>query len=242
LPDPVPGFAVIELFTSEGCSSCPGADRFLNALTHEVRARRLPVYTLAFHVDYWDRLKTRHGVWADPFSSPTCTKRQTAYAKAPTARRKGVRYTPQFLINGVTPSKLSADGFRQLLKRHLSAKPSVRLSIEAEWKQGKVLTRYSVGDAPASAMLVLAVVERGLTSKVTAGENVGKTLAHENVVRIFAELDIGKRASGIHSLRLPSGLRVGNASLVAFVQERPGMAVVAARQVGLSPPESGAGK
>src|SRR6476620_3102500 len=87
------GFAVVELFTSEGCSSCPPADAVLARLAADTRDRGLAVYPLAFHVDYWDRLG-----WRDPHSAKAYTDRQYAYAAALGAA--GQVYTPQMVVNG----------------------------------------------------------------------------------------------------------------------------------------------
>src|SRR4051812_22710448 len=89
---PDSGFAVVELFTSEGCSSCPRADDVLNELSAEASRDGRPVYTLAFHVDYWDETG-----WRDPYSASWATQYQRAYVGA--LRAQGL-YTPQMVVNG----------------------------------------------------------------------------------------------------------------------------------------------
>ena len=88
----VAGFALVELFTSEGCSSCPSADQNLMRLVDEASKKKLPVYALSFHVDYWNRLG-----WTDPYSSKAFTDRQRTYAQVMKSDRV---YTPQMIVNG----------------------------------------------------------------------------------------------------------------------------------------------
>src|SRR4051794_6734165 len=85
------GLAVIELFTSEGCSSCPPADALLSEILRDARAKNLAIYPLAFHVDYWDHLG-----WRDPYSDPAHSNRQRGYSR--TFRRDSI-YTPQMIVN-----------------------------------------------------------------------------------------------------------------------------------------------
>jgi hypothetical protein len=153
---------VVELYTSEGCSSCPPADRWLSGLKG-----RPDVVALAFHVDYWDRLG-----WVDRFADPAFTERQ--YRKQPSSGARFV-YTPQVLANG--------KDWRQW-PRALPPSQGSRVDI--------VLRRASPGvtadvsprpGAPARLAGYWAVVEHGHVSQVKAGENTGATLQHDHVVR-----------------------------------------------------------
>ncbi|MBZ0167242.1 MAG: DUF1223 domain-containing protein, partial [Candidatus Omnitrophica bacterium] len=85
-------FALVELFTSQGCSSCPTADEYLKELTTLAREKNIRLFTLGFHVDYWDYLG-----WRDPYASPQFTARQQRYAQV---LRASTIYTPQMIVNG----------------------------------------------------------------------------------------------------------------------------------------------
>jgi len=155
---------VLELYTSEGCSSCPPADRWLSTLKG-----RTDVLPLAFHVDYWDRLG-----WADRFASAQATERQ--YALARQAGRSGV-YTPQVLAGG--------QDWRVWPKLPAPATGSpVDLVLE---RDGDTVTARVAPAAAGSPPLAgyWAVVEDGHLSRVSAGENSGETLRHDHVVRLY---------------------------------------------------------
>lgn len=160
--------SLIELFTSEGCSSCPPADRFLASLGEqdELFSRFIP---LAFHVDYWDYIG-----WADPYASPTYSNRQRRYAQLHDASRV---YTPGFFINGE-----EWRGFFQRSsswKRALSHQEVGNLSITYD---ANILNATFDGALPDNANLNVAWIGTGLTSSVRRGENQGKTLTHDFVV------------------------------------------------------------
>jgi hypothetical protein len=159
--------AVVELYTSEGCNSCPPADRWLQTIKpgHGVVA-------LAFHVDYWDRLG-----WVDRFASARYTARQYE-RQAPSGAR--FVYTPQVLLDGrdwrgwpATPARPAAPAPVQLLLQRNG--PGVQAEVSP--REGAVL--------PAQLSAYWAVVEDGHVSQVKAGENVGATLHHDHVVRRY---------------------------------------------------------
>jgi hypothetical protein len=158
--------AVVELYTSEGCSSCPPADRWLTALNG-----RPDVVALAFHVDYWDGLG-----WKDRFAQAQFTQRQNA-----TQHTSGARfsYTPQAIVNGRDVPNWSV-----LSAGTLPARPpaTVGLALAAEGS-GLVLTVVPGGGAPAKLSGYVAVVDDGMQTRVGAGENRGATLRQDDVVR-----------------------------------------------------------
>jgi hypothetical protein len=203
------GVAVVELFTSEGCSSCPPADDVLARL-----AGRPGVFALSFHVDYWDELG-----WPDRFSSADSTARQRAYARSLGAR--GL-YTPQLVVEG-TDAFVGSDAGRAeaSVARALGTAQRVRLVLQVHATVTDATVQYEAQGAPAGAVLDLALVERSVTTEVRAGENAGRTLHHANVVRAFASSRLGP-ATGSVTLRLPSGLRQDGAEVIGYVQESPG--------------------
>jgi len=201
------GTVLVELFTSEGCSSCPPADELLVDL-----ARRDPaVYTLEFHVDYWDSLG-----WPDPLASPDFTARQRRYARA--LGTTGM-FTPQMIVNG-TDSFTGSDRAHaeESIQRALARPITVPLSIRTRAiDSGSVAVDYSATGASSDAVLDVALVEHSRSTEVRAGENAGKRLHHSNVVRELVVVPL-RQARGSAVVRVPSTLRRGDAEVVAFVQ------------------------
>jgi hypothetical protein len=179
---------LVELFTSEGCSSCPPADLLLSRLMQESPIEGVPIVALGFHVDYWDRLG-----WKDRFSSAAFTERQNQYAAAWKTDRI---YTPQAVVDGRfefvgtdarrVVSAITESGARPhaTVKVAVEHRPDPTLSINVVPPSGAVIT----GD------VLLAIVEDGLTSEVKAGENANRRLEHVGVVRRLDK--IGQVAKG----------------------------------------------
>lgn len=164
------GPVVLELFTSQGCSSCPPADRLLGEL-----GQRDDVIALSFHVDYWNDLG-----WQDPFSSPRWSSRQQAYGDA---LRSGL-YTPQVVVQGrqhMVGSKENA--VRQALAAQ-AAQPRVRLHASAS-RQGNQV-KVAIDRDARDLLAVVALYENGHRTRVMAGENRSRTLHNQYVVRQLA--------------------------------------------------------
>lgn len=157
---------VVELYTSEGCSSCPPADRWLTGLKG-----RPDVVALAFHVDYWDSLG-----WKDRFAQPQFTQRQNA-----TQRTSGARfaYTPQVILDSRDAPNWSSLGASTLRAK---APATVGLTL-AHDATGLALTVAPAAGAPGKLSGYVAVVDDGLQTHVGAGENRGETLRQDGVVR-----------------------------------------------------------
>lgn len=205
-------FAVIELFTSEGCSSCPPADALLAEILKDARAKNLPIYPLAFHVDYWDRLG-----WRDPFSDPAHSDRQRAYSRA---FHSDSIYTPQMIINGQTEF-VGSDRNRATaeIKKALEefAPAAITLTLANSPKPETLTVHYTITAAPAGTTLNIALVQRNLETKVLRGENAARTLKHDNVVRTFQSLPL-ERSQGQVDLPLPANLPRQDASIIAYLQ------------------------
>ena len=205
--------AVVELFTSEGCSSCPPADRLLQTLVEESRTQDRPVYALSFHVDYWNQLG-----WTDPYSDAAYSQRQRQYSHA-----IGVdTYTPQIVVNGREAMVGSRSRtVRRSIQDALSDPASVRVTIAADSVTAPLRLGYRLdGQVPTDADLRLAVVERGLSQDVERGENAGRTLRHANVVRSFTT--VSAENSGTTVLPLPDAVDRTEASVMAYVQTPSG--------------------
>ena len=189
---------LIELFTSEGCSSCPPADRLLEALDASA-------IVLSEHVDYWDQLG-----WRDPFSSHANTLRQESYA-----RHFGTEgpYTPQMVIDGGAQF-VGSDARRAAGEIALAGKRD-KVAVRLTLNGGDLGIETGVVDHPADVLL--AIAEDHQASQVTAGENRGRNLRHVAVVRSLRKVGSLKRGAAFHQ-----SLSVGNDSsgkrLIVFLQ------------------------
>jgi hypothetical protein len=217
---------LVELFTSEGCSSCPPADRLLARLASDPPPPGIEVVPLAFHVDYWDRLG-----WKDPFSSAAFTQRQGDYSRAFGGDRV---YTPQMVVNG----RKEFVGSDERVARSVllaAAKDATAIVRLARADSGASSLRVSVAGAVEGADIVLVVSEDRVATDVPRGENAGRRLEHTNVVRDL--LRIG-RADGAGRFEGSPALAPGPASkagahAVVFVQERGTRRVLGAARISL---------
>jgi hypothetical protein len=169
-------FALLELFTSEGCSSCPPADRELAAVTELAERTGRHVITLSFHVDYWNDLG-----WTDPFSDARYTARQQQYLRVFNRRSA---YTPELVVNG-SEEFVGSDqtALRDAMMRALAQPAKVAVNVESELREGKLEVRYASGGDAARALVQLALVQSRAPSRIEAGENGGLAAMHRNVVR-----------------------------------------------------------
>jgi hypothetical protein len=175
---------VVELFTSQGCSSCPPADAYLGALS-----TRSDVLALGFHVGYWDDLG-----WRDRFALPQSLERQSVYAR--NLRRSSV-YTPQLVVDG-REDDFHSDG--KLVNRALSEhRGGVPISVSVHEAQIQVDIGTQAGAAPGDVLLVAYL--RHAVSKIGRGENAGRTLDEFNIVRDIRALGLWKGKA--ESFRVP---------------------------------------
>jgi hypothetical protein len=222
--------AVVELFTSEGCSSCPPADDVLRDLVEGPPQGGGDVYVLEFHVDYWDELG-----WVDPFSAPWATDRQRQYAQM--FGERGV-YTPQMVVGGrdafVGSDRAHA---RTAVERAWRRRPSVRISLRARPQADEIAVDYELSAAPSAAtVLNLAMVEPSATVRVAAGENGGRTLRHVNIVRSFETVPLAGKRSGHAVLRRPSAWGASRADIIAYAQDGRSLAIDAATRTSVALP------
>jgi hypothetical protein len=168
---------VVELFTSQGCSSCPPADALLGEL-----AQRSDLVALAFHVDYWDYIG-----WKDPFASPASTARQRAYA-APLGVR--VVYTPQMVVDGRFDAVGSNRRAVQVAIDEAAKLPKLAIAIEDDGRGGhRAVIPAAAGDYDGGEAIVwLAVLDREHETKVKRGENSGRALKEFNIVREWRQI------------------------------------------------------
>lgn len=209
---------LVELFTSEGCSSCPPADVVLGRLVAEQPVAGAEVIALGFHVDYWD-----HQGWVDRFSSREATQRQNAYT--PVWKEEQI-YTPQMVVNGA--SQFVGHDWAAAVQavRDAAAGPraAVRLTSQAA-VDGRPALQIDVSpldQIAAKADVFLAITEDNLVSDVKRGENAKKRLPHMAVVRTFDRLGAAERARGLstqRSLSLDRDWRRDALKAVVIVQD-----------------------
>jgi hypothetical protein len=218
---------LVELFTSQGCSSCPPAESLLSGWGRE-SFRKGEIIPLAFHVDYWDELG-----WPDPFSSPAFTRRQNEYARA---FRSASVYTPQMVVNGRTDFTGSdlARARREVEKSiPLPANGSLRVELGRN-ADGKIRLEIFARPESRAARLYCAVFENGLVTEVRRGENRGKTLTEDFVVRDFRKLaDLPARTSYDQTIQLNwnPDWDPKKCGAAVFLQEEENAVIATARSV-----------
>lgn len=204
------GFAVVELFTSEGCSSCPPADELVAKIQKEYKDQ--PVYILAFHVDYWNRLG-----WKDVFSSADYSKRQSKYADY--LHIQSV-YTPQIVVNGKKEFVGSEEGtLRNAIKAGLQKPSSAQIELSnIKTETGKAVLHYQATDNGNNSTLLLALVERSAQTSVKAGENRGRNLSHVQIIRHLQSTALSNGKGGVESIVLPKEFNPQNWEVIALLQ------------------------
>ncbi len=222
--------AVVELFTSEGCSSCPPADKHAGELADEAGKDGRNLFVLSFHVDYWDSLG-----WKDPYSSKEATARQSAYAMAWRARSA---YTPQMVVNGAV-GFVGSDRSRaeQEIDKALAQDAPVELDASVKSEGKRTLEVHAIAKPDAQPIrrdwdIVAALVERGLTQKPKRGENKGRTLTHDNVVRVFGVKELTGDDATIE-LKIPKGVDREKSDVIVLVQDRKTLKILGATRVEL---------
>jgi len=228
---------VVELFTSEGCSSCPPADALLSSLESTQPVSGAHVVAIEEHVDYWN-----HSGWVDPFSSPEWTARQQDYAAV--FRRDG-EYTPQMVVGGReefvgSRSDLASRAINEALKL-----PRVMVTVTPSGGDGAKEPRFAVrveklpllspGD---SAEVLILVTETGLASQVARGENQGRNLHHASVLRslrrIGAAGPAGPAFEGTVAVKLKSEWKREALTAVVLVQEKKSRHILGAASARIS--------
>jgi hypothetical protein len=211
---------VVELFTSEGCSSCPPADALLLKLDRTQPVSGALVIALSEHVDYWDHLG-----WRDPFSSPVFTRRQEGYGQ----RFHVDSYTPQVVVDGTSEAVGSDDQQVEDAIRQSAKADKLQVRISPVFKNSHGVPAVHVEVEPSArsagrspAQLEVALAENAVVSHVRSGENNGRKLDHVAVVRSLTDMG-GLDSAGAFSADIPltGELAQWNSRrIIAFVQNR----------------------
>ena len=214
-------FAVLELFTSEGCSSCPPADEILRGVANQDN-----VFALSFHVTYWNKLG-----WKDAFSQKMFDERQYSYGRL--MQSNGV-YTPQLVVNGseefVGSRKSQTE---KSIEKTLSQKAEAGINLNKMFENKALKIDYTLKGNFKNAILNIALVERNMETKVLRGENGGRTLKHDNVVREFQIIQTDAKGEGSILLNIPNDFKQKDCSVIAYLQNKDTWKIVAANKIEL---------
>ena len=204
------GFALIELFTSEGCSSCPPADEALEEIQKKYNDK--DVLVLSYHVDYWNKLG-----WKDIFSDVSFTQRQEYYSNI---FRLNNIYTPQVVVNG-KKEFLGSDKSKLIssIEEQLNGISAVSIKLNAvQNTEGKIVVQYSVEGADTKKeQTILVLIQKMATNEIKKGENKGKTLHHINIVRNIFYLPLKEKTT---NFTLPTGFSKEDFFVAGFVQDK----------------------
>ncbi len=217
-----PPLVIVELFTSEGCSSCPPADELLKRLSDQQPLQGVQIVALEEHVDYWNHLG-----WADPFSSSCFSQRQSDYAQI--FGRDGV-YTPQMIVDGQFEFVGSRGGEAREIIQKAASLPKLDVSLNpiANSGPGGLALEIHLSNPRGiplhePAELWLAITETNLESDVKAGENSGEILKRAAVVRSLRKFETLHDTAAYKSrfeLSLKPNWKKENLSVIAFVAEK----------------------
>ena len=207
---------VVELFTSQGCSSCPPADAYVGEL-----AKRDDVIALSFHVDYWNYIG-----WSDPFSDPKWTKRQQSYGKS---LRRSYIYTPQMVIDGVLQGTGSRRGEIERLIRRARSQAKLEIDVSHPDKDSvRIRIPAATGKLAKAATIWLAFYDASHTTSIRAGENDGVTITNSNVVRNMNPVGTWDGKAKELTLALAELGAAGRDGCAVIVQERNAGRILAA--------------
>jgi hypothetical protein len=230
---------VLELFTSEGCSSCPPADLLLSELQNRPVTPGVEVIAFEEHVDYWN-----NGGWNDPYSSPRWTQRQGDYQSA-FKKQSDAGYTPQLVIDG--NREIVGSRTNEVLALVLAAaqlpKIEVKIAPGASQKAAQSFAvsvgRPADGSSAGDADVMLAVTETGLHSSVNAGENAGKALQHAAILRRMDKLGTihakNSAFSASPTVKFESSWKRDNLRIVVFVQDKKSQHIIGAAELHVPP-------
>lgn len=205
-----PGFAVVELFTSEGCNTCPPADELVKNIQRDDKTGK--IYVLAFHVDYWD-----HQGWKDQFSEKEFTNRQIQYASW---LKLQTIYTPQIVVNGAT-EHVGSDkhSVQKAISTGLAQEASKNLTLDAQIEGDQIHVQCQGVNDDKNSELVLALIQKESAQvDVLAGENMGRSLSHVQIVRKISRLPLDAGSKRMITIKPPLDFTKKGWEIIGFVQ------------------------
>ena len=220
-------FVVLELFTSQGCSSCPSADEQIRKITNMARDKNLPIFTMSFHVDYWDHLG-----WKDCYSDQKFTARQYQYGRVFAKRNI---YTPQMVVNGVHEF-VGSDGAEceRLIAASLKEKQvrGIEFSVNYSISEYELNISYDV-EENFNGYVNIALVQNESEISIKNGENSGRNITYSNIVRSFQQIDCREKSNGEIQIDIPKDLTADNFSITVYLQNKIDMKIIGAKKAAL---------
>lgn len=202
------GFAVLELFTSEGCSSCPPADALMGQIAKEYKNK--PVYILAYHVDYWNNLG-----WKDKFSSAENSQRQQQYSRTLNSQV----YTPQLVINGKKELVGSdQNAVESAIQNTISSSNNIKIGLIAKVVSKEITVNYKTSETNSQNKLLITLVEKKSSSNVMKGENEGRHLLHWQIVHQQNQISLKSISEGTTSFPLPENFNPNDWEVIGLIQ------------------------
>lgn len=217
---------LVELFSSEGCSSCPFADQFLKELLTIADSVQAPVFCLDYHVDIWNK-----SGWVDPFSDTSFSRRQREYM---VKTKQQAMFTPMMFVNGggALPGNAKKE-VSSLINDNMKIRPTTSLVTKAGYieETKTLIVDFDIEGNIDTCSLMLVLAYKEISSKITSGENAGQTLVHHHTAKRWQEVPLNGQKRGRVELKLPADVPISNLMLVSFVQHQPTWKIVATDQL-----------
>ncbi len=218
---------LVELFTSEGCSSCPPADRVLTQLEKEQSNPNAEIITLSLHVDYWDNIG-----WKDEFSSALYSQRQAVYGQA---FKLGSNYTPQMVVDGQT--EFVGSNMSNANKAITESAKNEKANVELSKAENNLKIKISDIPKHENATIFLAIAEDNLTTNVRGGENLGRKLEHTSVARELKSIGVVTAQQNNFTtetaVQIQPNWKKENLKLVIFVQDNASRKILGVNRIAL---------
>jgi hypothetical protein len=206
-------FILLELFTSQGCSSCPSAEKLVERTLLDAQKSGKKVFVLSYHVDYWDRLG-----WKDPFSQAQFTQRQYDYAKWLNSANV---YTPQIVVNG-TDEFVGSDAKKMAKTLDKLSDGVSKINFQfanINWNNEVVDLDINLSELPKNSQLNVALVNKNTETNIQRGENEGRKLTGVNVVSILQKISSTTLKNKV-KLLIPKNSEKTNSRIIAFLQDK----------------------
>jgi hypothetical protein len=217
---------LIELFSSEGCSSCPLADQFLKEMLTIADSVQAPVFCLDYHVDIWNK-----SGWVDRFSDTSFSRRQREYM---VKNKQQALFTPMMYVNGGggLPGNAKKD-VSALINENMKMRPKASLMTKAGYiEETKMLVvDFDIEGTIDSCSIQFVLAYKEIESNITAGENAGQTLVHHHTAKYWKEVPLNGNKKGRVELALPPDVPISQLMLVSFIQHQPTWKVYATDQL-----------